>query len=90
MQILATFKIPITFHLSPSQQDIARKLINQLHVQDDDCNYFDPSTGKYVAKYPEYEEAHPEFVDAHYNIPRWREARIEVNFMEDGTLQLVK
>jgi hypothetical protein len=89
MKILATFKIPITLKLNYEQEQEARRLINQLHVQDDDCNHHDPVTKKYGAKYPEYEKAHPEFMEAHYAISRSVGAHAAVNLMEDGSIQLV-
>lgn len=90
MKILATFKIPITYALDDMQEREARRLINQFHVQDDEANHRDPVTNRYVSKYPEYEKAHPEFVDAHYAISRSVMGTVEVNLFEDGRIRLVK
>ena len=90
MKVLTTFKIPVTLRLNYEQQQEARRLVNQLHLQDDDCNHTDPVTNQYVAKYPEYEKAHPEFVEAHYAISRSVATHVTVNLTEDGNIWLVK
>lgn len=86
--VLHTFKMPITIRLEGLQRDEALKYLNLHYVQDEQCNEY--KDGKVVAKYPDIEEQHPEFVESHYNVFHSYQATVDVELWSDGKLRLKK
>jgi hypothetical protein len=84
MKVLHTFKKRVEIYLNHVENSIAMEKLNLHHFNDKECNKF--VDGIVVAKYPEKET--PEIMDSYRNAHRSYEVLIEVNLMEDGTLQL--
>jgi hypothetical protein len=55
MTPIATFKVPVSFHLDSEQIKEAQAALNTYHLGDPECNRFNPETMQYEAKYPEKE-----------------------------------
>jgi hypothetical protein len=55
MNLIATFKVPVTFSLSIEQQKEARQAVNCFYLGDPECNVLNPETMQYEAKYPQKE-----------------------------------
>lgn len=55
MTPIATFKVPVSFHLDSEQIKKAQAALNTYHLGDPECNYLNPKTMQYEPKYPEKE-----------------------------------
>ena len=86
--VLGTFKMPITIRLEGEQRREAQRLLNLYYLQDEECNEY--KDNKLVSKYPEFEKAHPEFVEAHYAVCRSYSNTIEVELLSNGRLRIKK
>ncbi len=85
--MIASFEIPITFHLSTEQEQEARAAINMYHLGDTECNYLDPETMQYLPRYPEKETE--DFKSANSNVSRTFTAYITVGLGPNGCLFLI-
>lgn len=52
---IATFKVPVSFHLDSDQIKEAQAALNTYHLGDPECNRLNPETMQYESKYPEKE-----------------------------------
>lgn len=74
------FTVPVSIHLSPTDELKLQKFINLHYLGDEDANEF--VDGKFCPKYPEKETE--EFKNAVRNISMGYTAYIEVEFNEKG------
>jgi hypothetical protein len=87
MDMIASFKVPVTFCLDYEQQQEARRAINTYYLGEAECNYLDPETKMCVPKYPEKETK--EFKDASKNVScEWIEY-VTVGLDSNGCLSLI-
>ena len=87
MNMLVSFKIPVTFCLSPKQKQEALAAINTYYLGDAECNYLDPETMEYLPKHPEKETQ--EFRNANRNVStEWIEY-VTVGFDQNGCLSII-
>jgi hypothetical protein len=87
MNMLASFEIPVTFCLSPAQKQEALAAINTYYLGDAECNYLDPETMEYLAKYPEKETE--DFRYASSNVSRTFAGYITVGIDHNGCLSVI-
>lgn len=88
MKVLHRFKKTIEVHLDRDEREKAVRLLNLHYLNDEECNVQvdKKGDGYYMPKYPEKETL--EFLNSHYNAARAYGMSININLMEDGTLQL--
>jgi hypothetical protein len=55
MNLIATFKVPVSFHLDSKQIKEAQAALNTYHLGDPECNRLNPETMQYEPKHPEKE-----------------------------------
>lgn len=85
--MLVSFKVPVTFCLSPEQKQEALAAINTYYLGDPECNYLDPGTMEYLAKYPEKETE--DFKEATCNVSRTFVRYITVGIDHNGCLSII-
>jgi hypothetical protein len=87
MNMLASFKIPVTFCLSPEQKQEALAAINTYYLGDAECNYLDLETMEYLPKHPEKETQ--KFKSASRNVStEWIEY-VTVGLDQNGCLSII-
>lgn len=87
MNMLASFKIPVTLCLSFEQQQEARKAINTYYLGEAECNYLNLETMEYFPKHPEKETQ--EFKNASRNVStEWIEY-VTVGLDQNGCLSII-
>lgn len=86
--VIHTFDYSINLYLDGEQRTKMLKRLNMFYYGDECPNKI--VDGKYVPKYPEIEENHPEILEAHYNIRRSNHKKIQVELLSDGTLRIKK
>jgi hypothetical protein len=55
MNLIATFKVPVSFCLDSEQIKEAQAALNTYHLGDPECNRLNPETMQYEPKHPEKE-----------------------------------
>ena len=55
MNLIATFKVPVSFRLDSEQIKEAQAALNTYHPGDPECNSLNPETMQYEPKYPDKE-----------------------------------
>lgn len=88
MNLLASFKVPVTFHLSPDQRSEALRALNTYHLGDPECNRLDEITGLLVPKYPDKETQ--EFRDSIHSVSMDQTVYITVGLGYDGRLSIIQ
>ena len=81
---MITFKIPITFTLSVTQVELARRAINLHYLGDSEANTL--VDGKLVAKYPDKET--DELREAHRRVGMVHQKYITVEVSESGSISI--
>lgn len=85
---ILTASVEVDYHLPEEDIQKAMRIINEHFCGEADSNKF--VDGKWVAKYPEIEAAHPEWAAAHRNLRSHTRARLSVSIYSDGTYELFK
>lgn len=87
MNMIASFKVPVTFCLNFEQQQEARRAINTYYLGEAECNYLEPGTMEYLPKHPEKETK--EFKTASRNLSsEWIEY-VTVGLDSNGCLSII-
>jgi hypothetical protein len=84
MNLIATFKVPVTFSLSIEQQKEARQAVNCFYLGDSECNVLNSETMQYEAKYPQKET--PEFKEASRNVAQTTTEYLTIGLDSSGRL----
>jgi len=87
MTPIATFKVPVSFHLDSEQIKEAQAALNTYHLGDSECNYLNPETMQYESKYPEKETE--EFKKSVGDIKMTRTVFITVGLDHTGSLSIL-
>lgn len=87
MNLLASFKVPVTFYLSPDQKSEALRALNTYYLGDPECNRLDEVTGLFVPKYPDKETQ--EFKDSTHSVSMGQTVYITVGLGYDGRLSII-
>lgn len=85
-QVLFYTTVVVPFDLSEADRLKAQKLINKHFCGEEDCNT--EQDGKLVAKYPEIEKAHPEWLQAHRELPRTKAVKLDIAVCLDGSIKI--
>ena len=84
-KLLATFKVAAHYSLTAEQLNQGRQLINKHYLGDVECNMVDPTSKRFVSKYPDKEtEA---FTSAHHLFNMSQPAQVTVGLYSDGSLE---
>ena len=84
---IATFQVPVSFHLNSDQIKEAQAALNTYHLGDSECNYLNPETMQYESKYPEKETE--EFKKSMGDIKMTRTVFITVGLDHTGSLSIL-
>jgi hypothetical protein len=87
MNLIATFKVPVTFSLSIEQQKEARQAVNCFYLGDPECNVLNPETMQYEAKYPQKETS--EFKKACRNVAQATTEYLTIGLDSSGRLSIL-
>ena len=87
MNLIATFKVPVTFSLSIEQQKEARQALNVFYLGDPECNVLNSETMEYEAKYLEKET--PEFKKASRSVACDTTGYLTVGLDSSGRLHVL-
>jgi hypothetical protein len=87
MNLIATFKVPVSFCLDSEQIKEAQAALNTYHLGDAECNRLNPETMQYEPKYPEKET--DEFKQSMGNIKMTRTAFVTVGLDYKGGLSIL-
>lgn len=87
MNLIATFKVPVSFCLDPEQIKEAQAALNTYHLGDPECNRLNPETMQYEPKYPEKETE--EFKKSMGDIKMTRTVFLTVGLDHKGGLSIL-